>query len=103
MARLAEIDGNNIVVNIESVSDDPDKQSAYIAAFPGKTFIPLGVVVAGTVNIGNVYDQNAHACYPPQPFPSWTLNQDTWTWEPPIAHPGGLAVWNEEQQNWVTE
>ena len=34
----------------------------------------------------------------PQPFPSWTLNSDTYFWEPPVAYPddGKRYVWNEE-------
>ena len=39
----------------------------------------------------------------PQPFPSWTLNTETYEWEPPTPRPtsGGPYSWIEEQQEWV--
>ena len=51
--------------------------------------------------VGYIYDRERDAFYAPQPFPSWTLNEDTCLWEPPIAHPNGKARnWNEETQSW---
>ena len=51
--------------------------------------------------IGYIYDKERDAFYPPQPFPSWTLNEDTCLWEPPVAHPVGKARnWNEDNQTW---
>lgn len=39
---------------------------------------------------------------PPQPYPSWILNNDTLYWEPPIPHPtdGGSYYWDEDAQSW---
>jgi hypothetical protein len=39
----------------------------------------------------------------PQPFPSWALNNATWTWEAPIQTPndGRIHFWNEDQQQWI--
>ena len=53
--------------------------------------------------IGYTYDQTNDVFYPPQPFPSWTLSQTTWLWEPPVAYPDGdgLYFWDEVQQNWI--
>ncbi len=56
--------------------------------------------------IGYIYDRERDAFYAPQPFPSWTLNEDTCCWEPPIPHPQGKARnWNEDNQSWdeITE
>ena len=51
--------------------------------------------------IGFTYDRERDAFIPPKPFPSWTLNEDTCLWEPPIPHPEGKArKWNEENQTW---
>ena len=56
---------------------------------------------------GYTYDETRDAFIPPQPFPSWTLNETTCLWEPPVAHPddGGMYQWNEDTQSWdqVTE
>lgn len=51
--------------------------------------------------IGHTYDATRDAFIPPQPFQSWTLNEQTCLWEPPVARPdGALHRWNEEQQVW---
>jgi len=52
--------------------------------------------------IGFIYDAVRDAFYAPQPYPSWTLNEDSCVWEPPVAYPtdGELYNWNEETQSW---
>lgn len=41
--------------------------------------------------------------YAPQPFPSWTKNEDTYLWEPPVAYPtdGKPYRWDEDSLSWV--
>ena len=48
------------------------------------------------------YDPNADAFYAPKPYDSWTLNTDTYLWEPPTPYPddGENYGWNEESQEW---
>jgi hypothetical protein len=49
-----------------------------------------------------LYDAARNAFIPPQPFPSWTLDEQSCTWVAPTPMPpGGPHVWNEEQQAWV--
>ena len=52
--------------------------------------------------IGYTYDSTIDAFIPPQPFNSWTLNEDTCLWDSPVAYPtdGKLYKWNEEILNW---
>ena len=52
--------------------------------------------------IGYTYDTGRDAFIPPQPYPSWTLNEDTCLWDCPVAMPteGGPFTWNEEAQTW---
>ena len=52
--------------------------------------------------IGFIYDAVRDAFYAPQPYPSWTLNEDSGVWEPPVAYPtdGEMYNWNEETQSW---
>ena len=52
--------------------------------------------------IGYTYDATEDAFIPPQPFNSWTLNEDTCLWDSPVAYPedGKLYKWNEEILNW---
>lgn len=37
--------------------------------------------------IGYTYDKTRDAFIPPQPFPSWILNNTTCFWDPPIPQP----------------
>ena len=52
--------------------------------------------------IGYKYDAERDAFIAPQPFPSWTLNEDTCLWEAPVAYPndGKDYEWNEETTSW---
>ena len=53
--------------------------------------------------IGYTYDQANDVFYAPQPYPSWILNQTTWTWEAPIAMPtdGKVYNWDEATTSWI--
>ena len=52
--------------------------------------------------IGFTYDEDRDAFIPKKPFNSWTLNETTCLWEPPVARPndGQRYSWNEENQTW---
>jgi hypothetical protein len=51
--------------------------------------------------IGYIYDKLNDVFYSPQPFPSWTLNEDIWDWEPPTPMPlDGLYYWDEDTKSW---
>jgi hypothetical protein len=53
--------------------------------------------------IGYTYDQTNDVFYAPQPYPSWILNQSTWTWEAPTPMPtdGKVYTWDEATTSWV--
>jgi len=53
--------------------------------------------------IGFTYDQTRDAFIPPQPFASWTLNEDSCLWEAPVAMPddGKRYTWDEDTTAWV--
>ncbi len=52
--------------------------------------------------VGFTYDEDRDAFIPPNPFPSWTLNEDTCLWEAPVAYPDDTDryTWNEETTSW---
>jgi|TARA_Y100000114_G_scaffold34289_1_gene29705 hypothetical protein len=55
-----------------------------------------------------VYDETRDAFIAPQPYPSWTLNETTCCWDPPVPmppqpDPDGRCKWDEENQQWVSE
>ena len=51
---------------------------------------------------GYSYDVARDAFIPPKVFESWTLNETSCLWEPPVALPneGGPYRWNETEQRW---
>lgn len=55
--------------------------------------------------IGFGYDRIRDAFIPPQPFPSWTLNEDTCLWDPPVPMPtnGQRYSWDEATTSWVVD
>jgi len=52
--------------------------------------------------IGYIYDSTRDIFYTPQPYPSWTLNETSCLWEPPVAYPsdGKMYKWNEDTRSW---
>ena len=50
--------------------------------------------------IGHTYDAARDAFIAPQPYPSWTLNEDTCLWDAPVAKPddGKEYFWDEATQ-----
>lgn len=53
--------------------------------------------------IGYTYDQANDVFYAPQPYPSWILNETTWTWEAPTPMPtdGKAYNWDEATTSWI--
>jgi hypothetical protein len=50
--------------------------------------------------IGYTFDGVGFAA--PKPYASWTLNSNSYLWEPPVAMPedGNFYTWNEETTSW---
>jgi hypothetical protein len=53
-------------------------------------------------NRGYSYDAERDAFIAPKPFESWTLNETSCLWEPPVVRPddGQPYMWNETEQRW---
>lgn len=53
--------------------------------------------------IGMIYDSVRDAFYGHSPYPSWTLDEETCGWVPPVARPndGKHYEWSEDTLNWV--
>ena len=62
--------------------------------------IPLRKNYAG---IGFSYDAQRDAFIPPQPYPSWVLNEDTCLWDAPTPMPtdGKRYEWDETTTSWI--
>jgi len=53
--------------------------------------------------VGFTYDSTRDAFIAPQPYPSWTLNEDTCQWEVPVPRPDDdkFYTWDEDTTNWI--
>lgn len=52
--------------------------------------------------VGYEYREDIDGFIPPQPFPSWTLDEATGWWVAPVPMPDeGVWVWDEDEQAWV--
>lgn len=53
--------------------------------------------------IGHIYDAQRDIFYEPQPYPSWTFNEKTISWDSPVPYPkdGNFYEWDESVKNWV--
>ena len=53
--------------------------------------------------IGFTYDADRDAFIPPQPYPSWVLDEATCLWVAPIDYPadGGQYEWDEPTTSWI--
>lgn len=49
------------------------------------------------------YDDARDAFIPPQPYPSWVLNEATCLWQAPVPKPDseGLYRWDEPTLSWI--
>jgi hypothetical protein len=116
MVHFAELDENNIVLRVIVVGDDDCKDGsgneseAVGAAFCNRLLSGIWKQTSYTSRIrknyagmGFTYDEGRDAFIPPQPFPSWTLNETTAYWESPVPYPtnGGVYMWDEEVLSWA--
>lgn len=53
--------------------------------------------------IGYTYDAQRDAFIPPQPYPSWTLNEDSCLWQSPTQRPDDdkMYDWDEATLSWI--
>ena len=126
MASVAKIGLNNKVIEVHSLHNDVLKDSNGVeqevlgidfltkltdwSIWKQTSYNTSGGVhtLDGTplrknhAGIGYTYDEDRDAFIPPQPFSSWTLNEDSCYWEAPVAHPDDEKKyeWNESNKNW---
>ena len=110
MAYFTKIDENNIVKQVEVVSDAiaTTEQNGidFLEQLHGDQFSWKQTFDNGTrknyAGIGMTYDSTRDAFIPPQPYASWTLNEDTCQYEAPVTYPddGKFYEWDEDTTNW---
>jgi hypothetical protein len=124
MAHFAKLD-NNVVVFVtvgrqedEGLEDelsartgDVYKQTSYNTRggvhydpLTGEPSVDQSKAYRGNyAGIGFTYDETLDAFIPPQPYPSWVLNEETFLWEAPIPYPsdGKDYIWDEQAGQWI--
>ena len=124
MAHYAQLDSDNVVVNVfvgrDDVVEGIDDWETYYAP-EGFTVKQTSYNTRGGVHyrdglpsddqskalrfnyagIGYSYDETRDAFIPPQPYASWVLDEDTCLWVAPIPMPDGDFVWDEDAGDWV--
>ena len=111
MAHFAEIDGANVVLRVLVVGNDQEHRGQVFLANDlglGGTWVQCSYNATIRKNypgVGFTYDAVRDAFIPPQPFPSWLLDEDTCLWVAPAPQPGdgNLYVWDEATLSWVSE
>ena len=53
--------------------------------------------------VGFFYDQDKDAFIPPKRFPSWSLDENTFTWKAPVQRPDAenFYRWDEDTLSWI--
>lgn len=96
----AVMDADGIVANIVT-GPDADSVEVLRLLLPDAADIILTTDATGPAYIGG--DKFNGKFRLPQPYPSWTFDQKSWTWNAPVSYPenDALYVWDEEQGSWV--
>lgn len=106
-AEVKEIDGKLIVQRV-LVGDNNDKNGdegyKWLIDNLGGRWVQTSFNANFRKNFageGFEYREDIDAFVAPQPFPSWTLNEETAQWEAPVPRPEGFFNWDEEQGAWI--
>lgn len=119
MAYFAELDDNNTVTRVLSVDNSYENQGEHFLANTlglGGRWVQTSYNTHGGVHVnggtplrknyagfGFTFDEQRDAFIPPQPFPSWLLDEGSCLWQPPVPYPsdGQVYVWDEGSLAWV--
>lgn len=121
MAYFAQLNSDNEVINVIIVKDSNCQDSdgnhseavgiSFCQSLVGSDTTWVESTADGSIRnkpaaIGGTYDSINDRFVDPKPYDSWTLNQSTGQWEPPIAKPDSdgtnYYTWNEDTKSWVS-
>jgi hypothetical protein len=116
MAHFAKIE-NNIVTqvivvgNADTANADGVEKEYIGAAFCERLFggnwkqtSYNGTIRKNYAGIGYTFDESRNAFIPPQPYPSWTMSEETCQWIAPVAKPtDGMYSWDESTTSWIKQ
>jgi hypothetical protein len=115
MAHFAQLDQQNKVTQVIVVANEEllengieseDKGIAFCQSLLGGNWKQTsynGNMRKNYAGIGYTFDESRNAFIPPQPYPSWTLVEETCQWTAPVLYPtdGKMYNWDEPTLSWV--
>ena len=107
MAHFAQLDNNNIVLQVMVVSDEYESTGEeWCANHSGgrwKQTSRSGRIRKNYAGVGYTYDEQRDAFIPPKPFLSWILNEENCKWQAPVTIPndGYNYRWSESLSRWI--
>jgi hypothetical protein len=108
MAHYAFLNENNVVTEVITGIDETElieglDTETWYGNFRGQTCKRTSYnhrIRKHFAGIGYTYDANEDVFIAPQPYPSWSLD-DNFNWQAPTAKPPtGFWVWDEENLMW---
>ena len=99
MSHFAEIDSNSVVQRVIVAEQDFINSGAVGDSFNWVQTSYNHNFRKQFAGIGYVYDKVKDIFIGPQPFPSWTLDENN-DWKPPTPMPSSEHSWNESTQTW---
>ena len=102
MSHFAEIDGDGIVIRVIVAEQDFINSGAVGDSFNWIQTSYNSNFRKNYAGSGDTYDKVRDAFIAPQPFDSWSLNEDTCRWDAPTPYPddGKVYEWNEDTTSW---
>ena len=106
MTYFAKLDENSVVIFVTAGREEDDGLEEELNARTGGRYRQSyadGSLRKNPAGIGFTYDEPRDAFIPPQPYPSWVLDEATCLWVAPIDYPadGGKYVWDEVGTEWI--
>lgn len=111
MAHYAFLNGNNIVTEVivgidENQLIDGLSPEEWYGNFRNQKCVRTSYnnnIRVRYAGIGYRYDEARDAFIAPQPYISWTFNETTLDWQPPIPYPndGKVYQWDEANLRWI--
>jgi len=103
MSHFAEINSDGVVQRVIVAEQDFINSGLVGDSFNWVQTSYNGNFRKNYAGIGYTYDKTRDAFIPPQPYPSWTLNEETCQWDSPVSYPEDdkMYTWDEDTTTWV--
>ena len=110
MAHYAFLDENNVVTEVIVGIDEtelieglnPETWYGNFRGQPCKRTSYNNNIRKQYAAKGFIYDSDADVFIAPQPYPSWSLDEN-FDWQPPTPKPEGDWIWDEPSLSWIEE